>query len=437
MKRLSPILVFLFSISLGLLSLTIVSLIPHSLIKNNFIRSAQTLMKQGQYPSIGFPFRKIVLDNFSDALLLNIAYSINEQQPFQSAIKAIWYAKTNNPYHQIENLSLYIQKGNNAMNPIPYERYWHGYLVFLRTLLILCSYGNIRIILILILFTLVFLCSCYLWKIKEKGSVIALIVGLLYIDFPFFTQSFHFSIPFIIGFSMLLYLLKKNPKVHTLPLLFLLCGIFTAFFDILTTPIITFGLLWFGVLSLYKNLKTIKHMFNMCCWSIGYAFMWVSKWIIAEITYMPGAFMNAINEVSIRTAHSPDKEFSRIETIKRNVLQLIGYDKSNKIFLLTLFIVILLLICLLLLVFKNDLFKKISLKRILLFTTLAMIPYIWYFIAANHAYMHVWFTYRDQLLTVIGGIMILFEIFLKKFSNHEYQRYKHYDLYKLIRRRLL
>lgn len=31
----------------------------------------------------------------------------------------------------------------------------------------------------------------------------------------------------------------------------------------------------------------------------------------------------------------------------------------------------------------------------------ALLPYVWYILAANHSYQHSWFTYRSQLTTVL------------------------------------
>ena len=40
---------------------------------------------------------------------------------------------------------------------------------------------------------------------------------------------------------------------------------------------------------------------------------------------------------------------------------------------------------------------------------IACIPYVWYFILANHSWIHGYFTYRVQIVTLFaGGVMLCF-----------------------------
>lgn len=408
---------------LGFTLLLLSALIPQRLLKKQIIDSSRTLSKETQYPTVGFPFRKIILDNFTDSLRLNIAYSIDNSKPLESLINDIRYETNDNKLNQVNNLKNLIN--NENIHPVKYERYWHGYLIFLRPLLIFFSYQGIRNIISLLLFMLVFY-SLYLLKNKIwKGSALALLVGLLYTDFLFIGRSIQFSTTYIIGLSGLIFLLKKEPKGNNLLNLFLFVGILTSFFDLLTTPIITFGLLWFGAIlisdkkenkSIYiskisikkftkeiiSNIKTYSKYFFY--WSLGYIIIWISKWIIAELTFSKGAIINAINQTITRMGTTNESGFNYFETIKRNIFQLIGYDKSNKIFFLVI------LVTMFIIVIKYGSYKKININKIIGFSLLSLFPYIWYLFTANHSFIHVWFTYRSQLLTVIGIVMIFIEI---------------------------
>src|SRR3990167_4386513 len=129
---------FVFSyfvlLSIFLFSIILVCLIPSSLLKNNIGASLVTLKAEGTYPTAGFPLRPIVLDNFTDPVMLNTAYSVDSKQPFRSALTNIRHAATQDEINQIINLEgLY---NNQAKVTFGYERYWHGYLVFLRPMLV-------------------------------------------------------------------------------------------------------------------------------------------------------------------------------------------------------------------------------------------------------------------------------------------------------------
>ena len=45
--------------------------------------------------------------------------------------------------------------------------------------------------------------------------------------------------------------------------------------------------------------------------------------------------------------------------------------------------------------------QKISYKKAVLFLIIGLMPYVWYFLLANHSYLHWWFTYRLQAITVV------------------------------------
>lgn len=162
-------------------SLTIVSLIPQTFLKKNLYRSILELKKEGIYPTIGLPWRKIVVDNFTNALMLNVTYSINEKKPFSSSMNNFFYDSKEDKNNQILNLERLYQK--QGINPVNYFRYWHGYLIFLRPLLVFFSYREIKIILTIILY-LLFIYFVNL-SLRELGKKItfAFLTGFLFVDF--------------------------------------------------------------------------------------------------------------------------------------------------------------------------------------------------------------------------------------------------------------
>src|SRR5690554_34083 len=75
----------LFVIFIALLYIT--ALIPNSALQKNVSKSAAVLMEEGTYPSFGVPWRKIVLDNYTDPIMLNTAYSLDSSKPFESMLQ--------------------------------------------------------------------------------------------------------------------------------------------------------------------------------------------------------------------------------------------------------------------------------------------------------------------------------------------------------------
>lgn len=401
LKSFNFIFIYLFLIIFFVLSLTFISSFSSSFLKNNLSRSINELKKEGIYPTIGFPWRKIILDNFTNALMINVAYSIDNKKPFFSAMNNIFYDNKTDKNNQILNLEELYQKKD--IRPVNYFRYWHGYLIYLRSLLVFFSYSEIRVILNLFLY-LLFLYFVYLsWQRLGKKTTLAFILGFLAVDFFYVGFSLSFFSVFFIGLIFGVYLLKKDKEIRNPSYIFFIVGGLTSFFDLLSSPLVSLGILLLIFIKLRKFY--LKEIFLGCFFfTLGYLLIWVSKWLIVESLFFSGAINQGISQILNRTISQPDIDFSYLKTLKLNLFQLIGYDKRNKIIvlLLSIFATIFLII--------NFSFKKEKFKKIVSLLFVASLPYFWYLIAANHSYIHVWFTYRNQLMTVVALAMIYFEL---------------------------
>lgn len=390
-------------IAFFILSLTIVSLIPQSYFEKNLSRSILELKKEGIYSTIGLPWRKIVVDNFTNALMLNVTYSINEKKSFYSAMNNFFYDSKEDKNNQILNLEKLYQKQD--INPVNYFRYWHGYLIFLRPLLVFFSYKEIKIILTIILY-LLFIYFVNL-SLKELGKQItfAFLTGFLFVDFFYVGWSLSFFSPFFLGLMAAIYLLKKGKQIKYPYYLFFITGGLTSFFDLLSAPLVSLGLPL--LVQAVKKIRFKDIVLSGFFWSFGYLLIWITKWLIVEVVFFKGAIFAGISQIINRTVSQPDINFSYFKTLKLNVFQLIGYDKINKILVFSIFIFALVFLI------KKFSIKKNKLKKIFLLFFIALIPYFWYLIAANHSYIHVWFTYRNQLMTVVALTLIYFELIKK------------------------
>jgi len=378
-----------------LVSLTLVSLIPDNSIKSTIGKSIKTLKHEGLYPSIGLPHREIILDNFTDALILNTSYSVNSKKPFESFITNKRYSLPNTS-NQITSLDAgYTGK---TTQKVGYERYWHGNMTYLRPLLTIFSYSQIRNLLYFLLYGC-FIAFIYLSK-QKFGALfaIATIFSFIAVDFFYLGHSLQFSPVFLLGLLAGIFLLKLHKSNFSLFPLFFMIGGLTSFFDLLTAPLISLSIPL--VVAIQFNRKKLREILQLCLsWTIGYAGLWASKWFIAAATFSPNAIHTAFDQLLNRTINKADVNFTHINTLKLNLYQLIGYDSFNRKFILVFFI-----FCFIFFAF----FNKISFfrfKRAFPWVFVACIPYAWYLIVANHSYLHVWYTYRIQYLSVFGVVM--------------------------------
>lgn len=384
-----------------LIALILSCLIPSSSIKQNIDKTLVTLKKEGTYPSFGLPWRQIVLDNFTDSLMLNTAYSVDSTKPTKSALVNIRYEGKVDNLNQISNLEK-LHLHNKDIEQVGYERYWHGYLIYLRPLLTFFSYSIIRIIISIFLYSsfIIFIYSS--WKKLGKKVTIALLLGLISVDFFFLGQSMQFSSIFLVGLLGSIYLLYTYKRNSSLYPLFFIVGSLTSFFDLLTAPLVTLGILLIVATSLGD--KNIKNIFLNCIsWSTGYLLLWFSKWLIVDLLFTHGAIATAFDQIINRTVNQAGANFSHFSTVKLNLFQLIGYNRVNKIIVLFLFIISSVFFL------RYFTFRKEKINKSLPWILIGSIPYVWYLIAANHSYLHVWYTYRNQFMTVVSLLLVIME----------------------------
>ncbi|HAH57516.1 MAG TPA: hypothetical protein DCL86_05165, partial [Bacteroidales bacterium] len=55
-------------------------------------------------------------------------------------------------------------------------------------------------------------------------------------------------------------------------------------------------------------------------------------------------------------------------------------------------------------------FNKQGFSKAILFLVVAVLPYIWFFGAANHSFVHYWFTYRIQAITISGVLLAFYSL---------------------------
>ncbi len=102
------------------------------------------------------------MDNYTDTLMLFEAASADELPPLQAMMTNTAY-NVDNFETLADDLAWYIEKDWStgaqrtdapALEPFSYARYWHGYLIWLRPLLLLMPYTGVRIVQYIVLFAL-------------------------------------------------------------------------------------------------------------------------------------------------------------------------------------------------------------------------------------------------------------------------------------------
>ncbi len=156
------ILIFIVLICLYVAMMVLSSIIPSSAIKENVTRSSEYLKQYGEKEIVDLKYKKEEIFLFTDALMLNTAYSIDSENPIESSLLArknyipgqtqtISKDKEKNlgasKAHTDKNGNIFqvdelygLMHGESITESFEYARYWHGYLIFLRPLLLVLNY---------------------------------------------------------------------------------------------------------------------------------------------------------------------------------------------------------------------------------------------------------------------------------------------------------
>lgn len=290
----------------------------------------------------------------------------------------------------------------NAMDVHDYARYWHGYLIIVRPLLCVMKYKHIKYISMILCFAL--LCAAYgrvaevLNKRIAMAMVIAFAMGNI-VAVPLLMQ--YMSMYYITVFGILLYcILYQKRKLQTPGLFFMILGSVTNYFDFLTSPLLSLGMILviaFALYSLedgYTWRSGIAFIFmNSVAWTLGYGLTWFAKWCIGSVILGRNVIKEGMESVLFRTEGSAEFPIDRIGTVIQNLK--IMFPKGA--------VLILGLLCVVWIIHllrRHETWKRMA--ECIPVLLCAVFPLIWYCVLANHSQIHSYFTYRSLEVSVFA-----------------------------------
>lgn len=371
---------------LGVFLLVLVYCIPIDRIFYNFSTGVEGINGSGLYYYL-FDYDTSIADNFTEFLIVKAAatplppsgenivqmalrgYTLNEQE-VQHGLKYYEYTWMGREY-----------------SCDSYERYWHGYLVILKPLMVVFTYTDIIFLNILAQFLVMF---GILWACAKRMQwrMMIAFVFLWLISFQLTIMlCLDYSVCFYIYSIATLALLHSDKVRQKYIYFFLVIGMLTSYMDFLTWPLITLGIP-LVVLIMLDGEKIKKVIGGGISWGLGYAGLWGMKWVIASVVLGENVFGNAMDEMTLRSsAYSNDSMQSTVTymgVIKQN---LSVFEKKTFMLLgLTMGIYLFGLI------YKNR--KAFDYKKTVPYLLIALLPFGWYAVTRNHSYMHYFMAWR-------------------------------------------
>ena len=400
MKNFLKILLILFiSTIVGFLLLLIAYALPAGRIEKNLEKSLTIFENEETYERDIYNYDNTQLDNFTDAIMLENASYIGDQSIVDKAINVYKYNNHSDPRE-----SLILQLKNKEHKTLsPYSRYWHGYLVLLKPFLLFFSYNDFRYINIIAGSLLVAFIIYMMQKKKLDSYILPYLISILLINPSTIFRSLQYStIFYLFNISVLLLLLFDDKLKKRYIYYFLFVGILTSYFDFLTYPAATLGMPLILCIILNSDLKWLEKIKmiikNSFFWGVGYAGMWICKFILGTCLFGTEILKSSMNQIKIRTSFETQYESITIKEIfKRNIL------KYNTKISLIIFALFLAYIIYKIIKYKIK-FNKKMLLDLLPYLLICLIPFAWYVALSNHSYIHNSFTYRTLIITIFAGL---------------------------------
>lgn len=381
-KKLGKDLIIIFGLLLlfYVISMSLAFLIPDGLLMEKWQESVNVISGEGKRWMVIPGNEATKLDTFTDNLMFQRLRNRDGLNPLQAAM---W---------------------NDG-----YYRYWMGIQIILRPLLIVLNYSGIRYLNIFFVLGLLSFTFSAISRSLGKKIAAVFLVSLAMVNVWIFPLSMQYTSAYAVMMIAILCLcvcfkkglLKDNQDV----LFFFVIGSFTNFFDLLTVPLLTFGMP-FVVYFALVNKQTIRSFVSNfllllktgLAWLFGYVLTWTAKWAIGSIVLKENIFVSAIRQILFRTAGNEEYPLAPEETM-RNLINLMFPSYALKI------IGLLLVLWLIVFIFYKKPWKQIvSCLPLLL---VALLPYVWFVILLNHNQHHYYFTYRIQAMTVFSVCVFL------------------------------
>lgn len=405
------------SVLIGAALMIFVYALPNERAVENIREALPLYEREGTYPSWALGEHS-KLDNFTDAImLLEIIHPTTD-----SIDAAMLNPRFVLPVEEkpVEALIKILRGDTEGLSETIYPRYWHGYLVILKPLILLMKANHARIFLAYGVFVLFVAALLLCQKILGTPYALALAAAVMILNLVSVSMSFQFAPIYFITMTAIIFMLKKNRRLFDDGLyiyFFAGVGILIAFFDFLTYPIFSVGMLltfWY-VLNrrelLKEKLRAIFKMMSglLISWGVGYGGMWSGKWIVSQILTGYETFANAIHQVAVYSRVENDLanagwQITSLGAIQRNIAVL-GHGPI-RIFL---FAAIIFLLYLLITRRRN-----LSRRKILPYLFPAALPFVWYALASGHSHIHAFFTYRGLAATIFALACMATEIWQKK-----------------------
>lgn len=437
--------VFISTVLVCLVFLMGTAMIPQEALRENVSVSAQYFSDVPLFEnSVGelVNFRK---DNYADCITTGIAWHLGEGNVYEAVITAEYAREP----HENVNVSFRREMSGEEVSLENYSRYWHGSAGVVRMLLLFTDVQNVRYIIATLGLVFNIMLVVTLMRKGHKALGISYGIAFLLVNGVFALTCLEYS--FVLGIVPLatLFLLREKivRQADKAVLSFMVIGMLTAFFDFLTAETLTFTvpfIMYYLVVRKSSDSavtvpvkikrkrgssadsKEKMHIDRDWClllksgisWCAGYAVMFLTKWGLATLVLGKEAFLTSVDSAMERiggevstTLNMADEQADlgqRIQGIFQRNLGCLYWGnqemKAQTVIMITVIVVTALAVF-----WYMTRKEKYRYDKVWIPAVVALIPYVRFLVVSNHTYIHYFFTYRAQLVTVMIVLYLIYD----------------------------
>ncbi len=408
------------AVILGTVSMILVYALPMESMEKHVRESMKLYEYEDDYSAWATGAEQSKLDNFTDSIMvMNAVHPLEQGVVYSAMMNLRWGSE---PEGQ-QTKTLLMAMNNGDVFDVPYPRYWHGYLLWLKPLLAITQIQHIRVLDSYCVFALFVIVLLMIYKRLNSSYALAFAFSVMTMNIVTISMSFQNSCIYYIVMLSVLVMLKWNDELFQkdrYPYFFAAIGILAAFFDFLTYPIASLGIplmMWyslnkktFSARSLKNNMRSMFGM--MAAWGVGYAGMWSGKWIMSWILTGYNTLADAVHQVGHYTIPQSESMVSAgwnitwLSAIERNI-STCGNGPIRIFFFGMLIYVIYMLV-------SGRRKIRFSWTGFIPYMVIAALPFIWYMVCSGHSYIHAFFTYRGLSVTVFSVMCFMIESFIRR-----------------------
>lgn len=260
--------------------LTLAAAVPRKYAEKNMTAAAEYYQGREDRYELVAGEKTTVVQDYSNAIWLNVAWNFDEDKPFVSAMEANYYQAEDKT--QPDSFAACVLDGEQA--DTGYGRYWHGTAALLRLLLCVMPFQGVMVLAGAMLLALLALYFVLLLRRKLYAAAIGSALACLLCTIWVVPFSFEYAPCFLITFAASDYVLWRGGG-RDYSGLFLVLGAVVCFFDFLTCEILSFALPMLLILCMNRepNRAGLRKTFVYgCFWFASYALSFVVKWLLAS-----------------------------------------------------------------------------------------------------------------------------------------------------------